>query len=386
MPAVTRVGDNNTGHDACPGTPLSGGSPNVNINGKAAGRVGDSYVPHGCDIHVPHSGVIASGSATVFINGKSAGRVGDPVSCGGTVAQGSNNVIVGNSCGLTKSECNALVAKALKDVLYDRHLSKAVNDITQQENKTILSLPDICEALYIKSEADNAFGYLYLKEMIEKWLADKEGSPYFVDWNWVHSHYPVQLVYNDLVNNALNEAAKKVLTERLQTLKDNNQLNTEFDFTKYTNQWDKWYINYRSVRSSKIYSNLTIDEISEDRILYNPLFCPSLYAALCAFNLRVLPKGRIEHLSGNRYKVTITELYTYVSDSFDFEGEQSLGYWSIKNKDFSLIPHINNYQYIENDTFVRFKKNYNIGKDFKVFSNLHKVEGYPQTSFEVELK
>ena len=56
------------------------------------------------------------------------------------------------------------------------------------------------------------------------------------------------------------------------------------------------------------------------------------------------------------YKVTITELYAYVSDSFDFEGEQSLGYWSIKNKDFSLIPHINNYQYIENDTFVRFKK------------------------------
>ena len=140
MPAITRQGDSDTGHDACPGTPLSGGSPNVNINGKAAGRVGDSYVPHGCDIHAPHSGVIASGSATVFINGKSAGRVGDPVSCGGTVAQGSNNVIVGNSCGLTKSECNALVAKALKDVLYDRHLSKAVNDITQQENKTILSL------------------------------------------------------------------------------------------------------------------------------------------------------------------------------------------------------------------------------------------------------
>ena len=29
MPAVTRVGDNNTGHDACPPTALSSGSPNV---------------------------------------------------------------------------------------------------------------------------------------------------------------------------------------------------------------------------------------------------------------------------------------------------------------------------------------------------------------------
>ena len=32
MPAVTRVGDNNTGHDACPPTALSSGSPNVNVN------------------------------------------------------------------------------------------------------------------------------------------------------------------------------------------------------------------------------------------------------------------------------------------------------------------------------------------------------------------
>ena len=35
MPAITRQGDSDTGHDACPGTPLSGGSPNVNINGNA---------------------------------------------------------------------------------------------------------------------------------------------------------------------------------------------------------------------------------------------------------------------------------------------------------------------------------------------------------------
>ena len=32
MLAVTCVGDNNTGHDACPPTTLSSGSPNVNIN------------------------------------------------------------------------------------------------------------------------------------------------------------------------------------------------------------------------------------------------------------------------------------------------------------------------------------------------------------------
>ena len=95
MPAQTRVGDANTGHDACPQTTLASGSPNVFINGIPAGRVGDPYVPHSCPAHSSHVGTIASGSGTVFINGIPAGRIGDSVSCGGTVAAGSPNVFVG---------------------------------------------------------------------------------------------------------------------------------------------------------------------------------------------------------------------------------------------------------------------------------------------------
>lgn len=95
MSAATRLGDMDTGHDACPPTALVTASTDVIINGKGAGRVGDSYAPHGCINHPSHSGVIASGSTTVFINGKPAGRVNDPVSCGGSVAQGSPNVFIG---------------------------------------------------------------------------------------------------------------------------------------------------------------------------------------------------------------------------------------------------------------------------------------------------
>lgn len=95
MPMATRLGDNDTGHDACSPTALTSASSDVFINGKGAGRVGDSYVPHGCVNHPSHSGVIASGSTSVFINGKAAGRISDPVSCGGSVAQGSGNVQIG---------------------------------------------------------------------------------------------------------------------------------------------------------------------------------------------------------------------------------------------------------------------------------------------------
>lgn len=95
MPKATRLGDNDTGHDACPPTALVTASGNVFINGKGAGRINDTYAPHGCDVHPSHSGHVACGSATVFINGRQAARVGDSVSCGGSVAQGSPNVMIG---------------------------------------------------------------------------------------------------------------------------------------------------------------------------------------------------------------------------------------------------------------------------------------------------
>ena len=95
MPASTRQGDNDTGHDACPPRGLAECSGNVYINGKGAGRVGDNYPAHGCPVHPPHSGNIAAGSETVYINGRAAGRIGDPVSCGGRVAIGSGNVFIG---------------------------------------------------------------------------------------------------------------------------------------------------------------------------------------------------------------------------------------------------------------------------------------------------
>ncbi|WP_297038995.1 PAAR domain-containing protein [uncultured Dialister sp.] len=95
MPKSTRLGDKDTGHDACPPTALITASADVFVNGKGAGRKGDTYAAHGCTTHPSHSGVISSGSSSVFINGMAAARVGDSVSCGGTAAEGSPNVFIG---------------------------------------------------------------------------------------------------------------------------------------------------------------------------------------------------------------------------------------------------------------------------------------------------
>ena len=95
MAGATRLGDNCTGHDGCGAAPLVTASPNVNINGKGAGRITDQYAAHGCVVHRSHQDSISAGSGTVFINGLKAARIGDAVTISGSVAQGSGNVIIG---------------------------------------------------------------------------------------------------------------------------------------------------------------------------------------------------------------------------------------------------------------------------------------------------
>lgn len=96
MPAVTRLGDNWTGHGWWPPRPSVAGSPNVYVNGIPVVTQGDAFAAHTCpSIPETHGGVLAAGSSTVYVNGKQLGRVTDPVSCGSSVAQGSPNVFAG---------------------------------------------------------------------------------------------------------------------------------------------------------------------------------------------------------------------------------------------------------------------------------------------------
>lgn len=89
MPAVVRLGDLCTGHDACPPRPCVTASPNVFCNGIPVHRETDMWGVHGCDIHPPHPGILIKGSPNVFVNMLPIARIGDPVNCGSFAAEGS---------------------------------------------------------------------------------------------------------------------------------------------------------------------------------------------------------------------------------------------------------------------------------------------------------
>ena len=95
MPSAARITDKNTGHSGYPSVIATEGSGNVYINGLAAHRTGDKWLPHiksGSSFHTDSTG---EGSSKVFINTKKAARVGDPIVNGGAIAQGSGNVFIG---------------------------------------------------------------------------------------------------------------------------------------------------------------------------------------------------------------------------------------------------------------------------------------------------
>tara|TARA_A100001011_G_scaffold43512_1_gene40899 strand:- start:7164 stop:7454 length:291 start_codon:yes stop_codon:yes gene_type:complete len=95
MPAVTRIGDADVAH--CSGMTRAQGSGNVFANGIAVSRQGDNNTGHLLPgVPCPsHSAPIASGSSTVKVNNKGCGRVGDGISSCTSVAAGSSNVFAG---------------------------------------------------------------------------------------------------------------------------------------------------------------------------------------------------------------------------------------------------------------------------------------------------
>lgn len=376
MGGITRVGDKNTGHDACPPVALASGSPTVSVEGRAVGRIGDPYETHGCKDHPSHVGTISAGAAHVFVNGKAVARVGDPVSCGGTVAEGSSTVTIGDGGGEEMAIENE--ATRIMDFV----------DLTSDSEKTaedeiIAHIPEIAiaEAGRRTFEADRQ-GWEELAAMMKIWLAgedfdytvekDKLGEvdhhslPF--DWSWFIFYSRFYNAYRKLIDEkALNAAGQQQLVEYLQEL---SQWETggEFIFSdKPQSEWLKYYFNYVTVPRG--------------------LYWDGMEACLAAHTIRVLADGSISVDASGMRTIKVDALYVFVYDGFNFGDEKDLSesyrFWSKQEKSFAMTNFADNkaYRELTNAEFHRFKERYGKGKDFAVFSALHKSEEFSGKTF-----
>lgn len=94
MAGIARKGDMASGHGCFQPSEIITASPDVEVDGIPAARIGDAVAPHDCADCASHDRVIAQGSATVFVNGVPVARVGDAVDRGGAVTDGSATVVI----------------------------------------------------------------------------------------------------------------------------------------------------------------------------------------------------------------------------------------------------------------------------------------------------
>jgi len=99
MAAVALEGHGSTGHSCFPPTSTeSGFSSKTNFEGLPCQLLGlTKYVNHACGRaqHVGATRNVSSGSGKVNIEGKAAVRIGDSIACGDTIAQGASKVFIG---------------------------------------------------------------------------------------------------------------------------------------------------------------------------------------------------------------------------------------------------------------------------------------------------
>lgn len=443
MPAVTRVGDTNTGHDLCPPVSLASGSSNVFVDKIAVGRVGDSYSAHGCIIHLPHSGAIASGSSTVFVNGIPVGRIGDSVSCGGSVAQGSSTTFADDGNAECKNRHQAAFTKmkvvnSLPNVDYqDKVTAKKIKEQQSEQGssgsssgtpdkgnsslglimptvdivvdnqkctlpvssvdefKTIVTLPEIARHISKAKVplAEDKQGWYYLALMFEKWLCndgfDFEQHRHKVIENGKERYEQDDDCYDDPF------FIKWDWLDKYDDVKEK----TDELIKKATNEAGKKELARMLANQLKDDPNLTefnfindnnnrhVDSNNfasvNDKGVTSNLYPNGLFAAMGSFTLKSLPAGTIDKIDDNRYKITVNQLAVYAEDSFQFADNEYLGYWSANLLDFLIGPlDLFNYVKLNNSDFRDFRKTYNKGKDFVVLSDNHVIQDYEPVSFE----
>lgn len=421
MKAVTRVGDKNTGHDACGAVPLAEGSSNVFINGKPCGRVGDKYVSHGCIVHGPHQDVISAGASGITVNGCAMARVDDAVSIGGSVAEGSPTVSCGDAIGLNCCfEIVRTVIENFKSIINETISNGSVEDDSSSSDSSdveddsstsddgsvieggnvsndtvcytdtfsegddiILATPDIAlqESKDEDKDSNDQIGWYNLSVLLKRWISasayilddtdiSNGTAPYYslnLDWSWYMSYSRFADAYNDLVQNTLSEDGLKQLVKRLKQdgVWDKGG---DFDFSsKPENEWELWYSNFRVVSQPF-------------------LIVDGMTALLAGHSLRSLVKGTVTKNDDGSTTIECKNIYIYMDDRFNFNGEQDYGWWSKKlNKYSSLIGIMNDdYYNLSNKDFNGFRKKFNKGGDFIVHSKLHDCTEFTGQTFKVE--
>lgn len=185
--------------------------------------------------------------------------------------------------------------------------------------------------------------------------------PMYVTMEWALGYTAVKSKYDEIIRQKIwaNEAARKELRRQLER----KGLLREFsctmfgDLTKDAKDMEDDYINFRAV-GGYVYQYYSYQGLND------------LTAALGRFVLNVAIAGMVESVPNTRnFKVSVNEVGVYIKDSYDFEGDQHLGYWDADDNSVSTINAFSGDK-VTNEDFRNWRSANGKGGDFRVYSDV----------------
>ena len=200
--------------------------------------------------------------------------------------------------------------------------------------------------------------------------------PHLIDIDWALGFSATKKTYNEIINEEIwaNDAAKKEVKKWLTREKLLNGSKNNFgDINKSAEDLEDDYINYRAVGSYLYYYY--------DYYYYSGM--NDLTATLGRFVLRVAISGTVEpsNMPG-MHMVTVDKLGIYIRDTYDFEGDQSLGYWDEDDDSVSYLNPLSGDK-VTNESFRNWRSANGKGGDFLVYSNVKKLRIIKPTVFHI---
>lgn len=174
---------------------------------------------------------------------------------------------------------------------------------------------------------------------------------------WALTFSRARQIYDQLMRERIwaNAAAQREITAMLRRKGFLMPASRSFgDLTQSVERQDADYINYRVV-------NFGLSDLDD------------MSAALGNFAFRVLVSGSVTAASRmSEYQVTITEVGVYIRDSFDFNGDQFLGYWDDSDNSVSMLNPLSGTG-VSNSDFRNWRSRNGRGGDFLVFSDIKRT-------------
>lgn len=221
-----------------------------------------------------------------------------------------------------------------------------------------------------------AKGWVDGAQLMEKWFAGPPtAKPAYTTPDlstikmdtWALTFPRAKTVFDGMVRDKIwsNEKAKPLMASRLRSLGLLGAFGRCFDFSaKSVIDQHALHTNFRKVEFGMLDS---LDDME---------------AALANFAFYVVPLAGDVGPEVGRFRVKLSQVGVHIMDSYDFEGDQDLGYWDeVANTVSSTYIGSGNGVEVTNETFRNWRTANSKGGDFLVYSDVKVLNLNPPESF-----